>query len=278
MRVFSGSLLLIGVLLMATGCSQSDSSVSGTIDAAVAGTVEAMDTVAPPTDTPSPTLTPSPSSTPVPLDTDTPTPSPLMLTVSSATNCRMGPATAYKLVTAIQPGEVVEVAAKSGDDDFWYVANPANPDEFCWLWGEYVTLEGDASLLPVFTPEPSPTPRIGFTTYLYGFYECGDEFVVLTVVNSSATTFMSASLRADDITDSVALHSRIDRHPFAQVPQDCPPDHGNFFPPGAAAFIWMPLGSYTAGNDAMATIKLCTKDYAGGDCVTEVAYFRLPNK
>jgi hypothetical protein len=175
------------------------------------------------------------------------------------------------------PGEVADVIAKSAVQNFWYIVNPENPDEHCWLWGEYATVEGDTSTLPIYTPEPSPTPKIGFTVYHYGFYECGEDFVVLTVVNDSATTFMSASTRVDDISEFLLLHSRIDRHPFAKVPQDCPPDHGNFFPPGAAAYIVLPLKSFTGGNDAMATIKLCTEDYAGGDCVTNVAYFRLPN-
>ena len=267
---------LAGTFILAS-CATPSSDQSNSISTAVAGTVQALATIPPVTATQMPSQTPSPSSTPIPTETQTPTPPLPVASVSSATNCRTGPGTAYKLVASILPGQVAEVAARSEVEGFWYVTNPANSDEYCWLWGEFATVEGDTSTLPLVTPEPSPTPQFGFTTYLYGFYKCGGKYVVLTVVNDSGTTYMSSSLRADDITDSLMLHSRIDRHPFAQFPQDCPPDHGNFFPPGAAAYVWLPLKSYKAGNDAMATIKLCTEDYAGGDCVTNVAYFRLPN-
>lgn len=267
---------LMGTFVLAS-CATPSSDQSSTINTAVAGTVQALVTIPPTTATQMPSQTPSPSNTPIPTETHTPTPPPPVVSVSSASNCRAGPGTAYKLVTSILPGQVAEVAAQTEFEGYWYVANPTTPDEHCWLWGEYASVQGDTTALAFVTPEPSPTPQFGFTTYLYGFYECGGKYVVLTVVNDSGTTFMSGSLRADDITDSQLLHSRIDRHPFAQYPQDCPPDHGNFFPPGAAAYVWLPLKSYKGGNDAMATIKLCTEDYAGGDCVTNVAYFRLPN-
>ena len=267
---------LAGIFSLAA-CTVPNSSQSDTINTAVAGTVQALATIPPVTNTQAPSQTPSPSSTPIPTKTQTPIPPPPVVGVSSATNCRTGPGSTYRLVLSFLPGENADVLAKSTVQNFWYIVNPDNPDEYCWLWGEYATVEGDTSTLPVLTPEASPTPQFGFTTYLYGFYECGGKYVVLTVVNDSGTTFMSGSLRADDISDSSLLHSRIDRHPFAQFPQDCPPDHGNFFPPGAAAYVWLPLKSYTRGNDAMATIKLCTEDYAGGDCVTNVAYFRLPS-
>ena len=266
---------LMGTFFFAS-CTTPSSDQSNSINTAVAGTVQALATIPPITATQMPSQTPRPSNTPIPTETQTPTLPPPVVSVSSTTNCRAGPGTAYKLITSILAGQVAEVAAKSEVEGYWYVVSPTNPDEYCWLWGEYASVQGDTTALTIVTPEPSPTPQFGFTTYLYGFYECGGKYVVLTVVNDSGTTFMSGSLRADDITDSLVLHSRIDRHPFAQFPQDCPPDHGNFFPPGAAAYVWLPLKSYKGGNDAMATIKLCTEDYAGGDCITNVAYFRLP--
>ncbi len=276
--VYRLALVSFGSLFVLGACAAATSGQSDTINTAVAGTVQAMITIPPITNTQSPSQTPSPSSTPIPTETQTPTPPPPMVSVSSATNCRTGPGSNYRLVLSLRPGEVAEVAAKSTVQDYWYIAHPEKPDEFCWLWGEYATVDGDITTLPVFTPEPSPTPSIGFTVYHYGFLECGDEFVVLTVVNDGGATFMTASTRVDDISKSAVIHGpRIDRHPFAKVPADCPPDHGNFFPPGGAAYIVLPLKSFTAGNDAMATIKLCTKDYAGGDCVTNIAYFRLPS-
>ena len=267
---------LVGGLLL-VACAVPTPGETDLFETAVIGTVEALASLPASTSTPTPSQTPTPTNTPTPTATLSPTPLPPLASVSLATNCRAGPGSAYAFVLSFQPGEVAEVTAKSTVEDYWYIVSPNQSDENCWLWGEYATVEGDVSTLPVLTPAPAPTPRIDFTVNLYGFIECGPTHVVLRVVNNSGTTFMTASLEAVDLSASRGLNGpRIERHPFAQVPSDCPPDHGNFFPPGAAAYIVIPLSSFTGGNDAMATVKLCTEDYGGGDCVTKPAYFRLP--
>ena len=279
MRVSRAGLTSLGSLLVLAACAVPAPSDADLLETAVMGTLEALASLPPMTATLTPSQTPTPTSTPTftPTATLTPTPLPPMARVSQATNCRTGPGSAYPFVVSLRPEQVVEVTARSTVDNYWFVANPNQADEYCWLWGEYATVEGDVSTLPVLTPAPAPTPRIDFTAYLYGFIQCGPTHVVLTIVNNSGTTFMTASLEVVDLSASRGLNGpRIERHPFAQVPSDCPPDHGNFLPPGAAAYIVIPLKSFTGGNNAMATIKLCTEDYGGGDCVTKPAYFRLP--
>ena len=279
MRVRRADLISLGGLLVLAACAVPAPSETDLFETAVMGTVEALASLLPMTSTPTPSPAPTSTSTHTPTATLTPTPLPPMASVSLATNCRTGPGSSYPFVLSLQPGQVAQVTAQSTVEDYWYIANPDQSDEYCWLWGEHATVEGDVSTLPVLTPAPAPTPRIDFTVYLYGFTQCGPTHVVLTVVNNSGTMFMTASLHVVDLNTSRDLNGpRIDRHPFARVPSDCPPDHGNFLPPGAAAYIVIPLSSFTSGNDAMATIKLCTKDYGGGDCVSKVAYFRLPSE
>ena len=41
--------------------------------------------------------------------------------------------------------------------NYWIVNNPDRPGE-CWLWGQYASVSGDTSSLPVRTPPPTPTP------------------------------------------------------------------------------------------------------------------------
>ncbi len=278
MAVRRVALISLGELLVLAACAVPTPSETDFIETAVIGTVEALASVPPMTSTPTPSQTPTPTTTHTPTASFTPTPPPPMVSVSTATNCRTGPGSTYRFVMSLQPGQLADVTAKSTVDDYWYIGRPDQPEEYCWLWGEHATIEGDVSSLLVLTPAPSPTPGIDFTLYLYGFTQCGPTHVVLTIVNNSGTTFMTASLHVVDLNTSRDLNGpRIDRHPFARVPSDCPPDHGNFFPPGAAAYIVIPLSSFTRRNDAMATIKLCTKDYGGGDCVSKVAYFRLPS-
>jgi hypothetical protein len=269
-----------GGLLVLAACAVPTPSEADLFETAVMGTVEALASLPPVTSTPTPSQTPTPTSTLTltPAATLTPTPLPPMASVSLATNCRAGPDSAYPFILSLQPEQVVEVTAKSTVDNYWYVASPDQQDEYCWLWGEYVTVEGDVSTLPVLTPAPAPRPRIDFILYHHSFMRCGSLHVSFTVVNNSNTTFQSAKIHVEDLNYPDDIHGpAVERHPFAPSPSVCPPGHSNFFPPGAAAYIVVPISPVRAGNDGLATIKLCTDDWGGGDCVTKLAYFRLPS-
>ncbi len=105
------------------------------------------------TDTPE--FTPTPSMTPT--ITSTATPSVPMVKVSQNTNCRTGDSTAYDLIGALLVGETAEVVGRSAAGDYWIIQNPDRAGT-CWLWGNYATVSGDTSGLPVMTPPPTPTP------------------------------------------------------------------------------------------------------------------------
>ena len=284
MNVTRAALISLAGLIVLAACAVPTPSEADLIEAAVKGTVEAQASLPPMTATPTPSQMPTSSQAPTsastltPTATLTPTPLPLMASVSLATNCRTGPGSAYPFVLSLKPGQVAQVTARSTVEDYWYIANPDQSDEYCWLWGKYATVEGDASILPVLTPAPSPIPRIDFILYRHSFSECGSIRVVLIVVNNSVTTFKTARILVEDLSTSRDLHGpRIELHPFADNPSSCPADHGNLFPPGATAYIVIPISPFEEGNDAIANIKLCTEDQGGGDCVTKSAYFRLPD-
>ena len=276
MNVTRAALISLAGLIVLAACAVPTPSEADLIGTAVKGTVEAQASLPPITATPTPSQTPTSTSTLTSTATLTPTPLPLMASVSLATNCRTGPGSAYPFVLSLKPGQVAQVTARSTVEDYWYMANPDQSDEYCWLWGKYATVEGDASILPVLTPAPSPIPRIDFILYRHSFSECGSIRVVFTVLNNSVTTFKTAHLHVEDLNTSRDLHGpRIELHPFADNPSSCPADHGNFFPAGAVAYIVIPISPFEEGNDAIANIKLCTEDE--GDCVTKSAYFRLPD-
>jgi hypothetical protein len=182
------------------------------------------------------------------------------------------------LLGALRVGQVAEVAARSTVPDYWYISNPDRPGGFCWLWGEFATLEGDPSALPALTPQPSPTPSLDFILLFHGFQPCGgDTHAVFTIQNSSGATYMTGQVYLFDLSNSTDLFGPLlDRHPFAPGAGDCPPGHGNFLPPGAAGYIIVPFGELPTGVNARATIKLCTGDYLGGDCLTKTIDFNFP--
>lgn len=101
--------------------------------------------------------TPTPTSTQVDANEAAPTSSFPIVSVSTDTNCRIGPGQVYQLKGALLVGEKADIVARDPSGYFWYIENPDKPGEFCWLWGNYAAIEGDTSKLPVFTPIPPPT-------------------------------------------------------------------------------------------------------------------------
>ncbi len=142
---------------------------AGLAETAIAATVEARvaETEVTEANTPVPvdTAVPKESATaPAPQATatlaDTSTPSIPMVSVSLNTNCRTGPGRSYDYRGALLVGEAEEVVALSTVPNYWYITNPDQPGEFCYLWGRYATVVGNTESLPQFTPLPSPTPTL----------------------------------------------------------------------------------------------------------------------
>lgn len=159
----------IGVVLLAVACNLQSAPVADPdqVATAVAQTIEAQHTqtaaALPPSETAAPALeTAEPEATPTEVLTDTPvataTPAVPMISVTTNTNCRTGPGSIYDYLGALLVGESAEVVARSSIGNYWYIVNPDNPSQFCWLWGEYAQVVGNTAVLPAFTPPPSPTP------------------------------------------------------------------------------------------------------------------------
>lgn len=129
------------------------------------------------TDTPKPlpTMSPTPSSTDTPRSTSTPEPTHTADTarvhVSGDTFCRTGPGSVYDQRGIFNTGEESEIIAKDPTEGYWYVVNPDDPAQRCWIWGKYATPDGPTAGLPVFTPPPTPTPSLNFS-YSYLQSDC----------------------------------------------------------------------------------------------------------
>jgi len=104
-----------------------------------------------------------PSQTTAPILTNTvpeitlapPTPNKPMVSVSKETNCRVGPDTSFQRLGGLLPGVMADVVALDTSGQYYYIRNPQDTQNFCWLWGYYATLVGDGSNLPRFTPMPT---------------------------------------------------------------------------------------------------------------------------
>jgi hypothetical protein len=129
-------LFLVGALTLACSCPLVTPGSSPLAPSTGPGT---------PTDTPQPG---APAFTPTP--TLTPTPgAPQLTPISSSVNCRSGPDVAYNITGVIQLGQVALIAGRNDDSSWWYVHDPNNPGQFCWVAASVVTPSGDLSNLPV---------------------------------------------------------------------------------------------------------------------------------
>ena len=90
--------------------------------------VELLDT---PTATFTPVFTPTVTLTPSPIFTATPIIP--QVSVSVATNCRVGPGKVYDRVGALLVGQVAEVAGRDDAGNYWYIRNPNQSNGYCWL-------------------------------------------------------------------------------------------------------------------------------------------------
>lgn len=152
---------LIAILVLsiaAFACSLPGSAPEGEEpDLAATITSQAL-TLAAPTNTPeSPTETPTQAFTSTPESTATP--SVPTVTVSTNTNCRTGPSTAFDLIGALTVGQSAEVVGRFSSGNYWIIKTP-NSSGTCWLWGQYATVSGNTSNLPEYPSPPTPTPSI----------------------------------------------------------------------------------------------------------------------
>jgi len=224
-----------------------------------------------PTLTASPTLTPTITLTPTPIFTATP--SIPLISVSVPTNCRVGPGKAYDRVGALLVGEYTEIVGRDLAGNYWYVRNPDNSNDFCWLWGEYATLAGNISVLPIFTPPPTPTPVPSFEASYYGLESCNSNWwVEVKLENTGGITFRSISMSVLDKDTSTTLSMTNDS--FVNNNGCNSSDSRNAFNSGESVVVSTPSFGYdVTGHKIRVTTTLCSADGVNGTCVTEVINF-----
>ncbi|MEW6284961.1 MAG: hypothetical protein AB1509_01925 [Chloroflexota bacterium] len=224
-------------------------------------------TPAPPTASPTITLTPTPEFTA--------TPSVPLISVSVATNCRVGPGKAYDRVGALLVGEVTEVYGRDALGNYWYVANPDVEGGFCWLWGEYATLVGNIQALPVFTPPPTPTPAPDFAAEYTGLEACTGSgwWVEFKLQNTGGIVFRSISMSVQDtdakITLSLSDNNFTNRNGCTDI------DAKKALGLGEKLTVSSPVFNYDPGGHKFrATLTLCSEDGVNGMCVTHNIEFK----
>lgn len=71
------------------------------------------------------------------------------LTVITDQYCRVSPNITALGTGHFTAGEVMAALGINYTHDFFYIANPDLPGEYCWIWNNYVFIDGDFTSLPV---------------------------------------------------------------------------------------------------------------------------------
>jgi hypothetical protein len=224
-----------------------------------------------PTFTPeTPTLSPTPTLSATPVFTGTPQIP--QITVSLATNCRVGPGKAYARVGALLVGETADVYGRNPTGNYWYIRNPDSGSEFCWLWGEYAALVGNTLALPVFTPPPTPTPVPAFKASYDGLDACVGWWVEIELTNSGSVDFESISLTVKDTDTNTSLST--DGNIFTNLDGCATSKTRETLASGKRVTVSSPPFGYDpTGHKIRATITLCSNNNQKGVCITDEIKF-----
>ncbi len=145
----------------------------------------------------------------------TPTLVGVWLTVLENTNCRSGPGSIYDWVTLVKAGQMAEAVARNPVNDYFYVHNPNSAGNYCWLWSKYSSISGNITILPVFTAQPTPTPKVTptFTTApadlsvsYVGVENCPPQYAFsFKIKNTGSVVWQSYKLVIVDTTDATTF-------------------------------------------------------------------------
>jgi hypothetical protein len=180
----------------------------------------------------------------------------------------VGPGGHYDLVATYQTGQKLEVVAKDLGNGFWFVKNPEKPEEQCYLLAKNITITGDTSALPKFTPQPSPTLAPDFKVTFKKFGDCqGEDYAIFDVVNIGSVTFRSSYIRVTQLKTNKSVEQALnafDLRVGCVLAKDIYP-----LDPGGSGYINSPVFKWSGTSDLQAVIMLCTEKGLKGFCVTQ---------
>ena len=139
---FAVAVLMLGSLTAcAAGTPTMPTGTMPAIPATVAATTEVV--TVEPTATTALTNTPEPTATPVTVE----------LTVISGIMCQEKPDYNSKRTGYLETGAVFTALGRSADTEYFYIDNPTVEGGYCWVWTNYVLINGIAYDLPIVASE-----------------------------------------------------------------------------------------------------------------------------
>lgn len=225
-----------------------------------------------------PTSTLPPTGAVPPTSTQAPAPpSGPMISASEDTNCREGPAPEYPRLGYLLKGETSRVVGRHSQNTWWFINNPRNANQNCWVWGETTNVSGDTASLPVITPPPPPVGvNPAFVAFFARLNNCGGPAAIFEIQNTGGATFRSMELNIEDLTLGDFVHSSTRNSPFFANPGGCPGGGQNLEPNNVKYIGGLVDNIVNSGDRLGAEIILCTESGLVGDCISTYVTFTFP--
>ena len=274
--------LLCAAVIMLTAmmaCNLSSPGDSATLTPETA-TIQIGDEVPTPTETllPTETATSTPAETETPTITPepslTPTPELPHAEVVNDVYCRAGPSGAYDLVVTLKGGDEVDVLARDLGAGYVFVSNPEDPEQGCWVTQNDLSIDGNLTPLPAFSPPPSPTLAPGFTITYKNIDKCkGNAYVRFIVVNTGSIGFRSAYIRVTNLKNQEVAEQVVNAFDIMTgciVAQNIAP-----LSIGQTGNLQSPVfqKGNPQGQKMQAAFQLCTEQNLKGICVSQSLQF-----
>ena len=131
-------------------------------------------------------------------------------TLPGETDCRTGPHWAYPTLVVIKAEQLVEIMALDLLDEYYYIRDPGNFSQFCWIAKPSARVNGNLSQLPIITSS-APTAAFATTTgtpaaldfyaRFEGVVNCKENYgIVLYVKNTGSLILRSIRVVLTDTT------------------------------------------------------------------------------
>jgi hypothetical protein len=262
-------LLIIGVFVLSS-CNMPGNNIAAEITASPkqpTATIELTSTQTEVIATETPTVTATETLTPEPSATSTPEIPKAV--VNHQSNCRVGPGGNYDRVAIYEIGQKLEVVAKDLGNGFLFVKNPEKPEEQCYLLANNITITGDISALPKYTPQPSPTLAPNFAATFKKYDTCkGEDYAIFVVENVGSASFRSAYIKVTNPKLNKFVEEALgafDLHVGCVEAKDIWP-----LDPGGTGYVNSPPITWPkVGNKLQVFIMLCTEKGLKGSCPTQ---------
>ncbi|HCS40936.1 MAG TPA: hypothetical protein DIW44_15315 [Anaerolineaceae bacterium] len=266
----------IMLLILVSGCTSTaattpDLAATIAVNVAVEQTMAAFQTQSAITELAYQQQNPTETPTPQPTNTSeyTATPDKITLTLSKDTYCRNGIFAKSPYVALMTAGQTYDVLAVDPNNQAYYVVEPDHTFTYCWVWGEYATVSGDTASLPVYTPQPLPTPTytatVGpdFTASYTGLQTCGADFYLrFFIKNTGSKTWQALQINSTDNSSNVTTN--YSNTVFVDYSGCAAGVAESDLGPGESSYVAVQVPSDPTGHSTTATIILCQTDASGG--------------